>query len=176
LNSKENLISSKKIPVFKLTRTERHWMNATYELLQKNVRFDHRQIWQQLDGKIKNSFRPPSIHPRLTPANGEQVRLLGIVALDKNQKILKKCNQIILCIKEILIKEPATETIERELLSEKTGISTFETGMILHLIYEYGTFWRACMYEDNNFCIRSIRVQETMISIINTGGLLAFST
>jgi hypothetical protein len=81
-----------KIPMIKLKKDERLWLTENYRILKQNERPDFRKIWQKLYGKISKTFRPPSMDARVVGASGEELKLLGVIALERNYNFLDKCN------------------------------------------------------------------------------------
>ncbi len=148
----------KKVPIIKLSAPESLWLQEAYQAAKENTRIDYKQIWSKLYGKIPNTFRPVSMDAKLVSSDGEEIRLLGVVALEKNYSVLGKINKMVLSIKDILLERPHEENISADEISQVTKLSVSEISFLFSLVRYYGSFWNSASYDGHFTLLKSIGV------------------
>lgn len=126
------------------------WMQEVYEDFWNNKRSNKREIWKRLYGKIPSNFRPASIDYHLISADGERLTLLGIVALEKSNKIFEKVDTILSALKRIVIENPNQELFTMSAISEVTSLDKRTVGLLLAVAAEYGSFWNSATYGESD--------------------------
>jgi hypothetical protein len=71
-----------KIPKYKLNKFQKLWLSEVLGTWRSGERYDSRDILFRLNGKIPEKFHPAEMPARTISSNGEQIKLLGIVALE----------------------------------------------------------------------------------------------
>ncbi|HEY4064129.1 MAG TPA: hypothetical protein VGM30_19620 [Puia sp.] len=133
---------STEIPILPLSEPEKLWLQEVYQRNLCGQRFSARDIWPILHERIPVTFRPAVMDPRLIDAGGENIRLLGIIALQSNYDILPKADKVIRWIRQELLNAPATDLISTEAIAQGTGVPAQEVHLILQTIQEFGQFLR----------------------------------
>ncbi len=146
------------IPVLLLSDPERIWMNEVYNRNLAGQDFTVRNIWSVLHDQVPSTFRPPAMDPRLISAGGTSIRLLGIVALQGNDTILSKANQVIGWIRQQLLKAPDTDVVTIENIVQGTGLGKGEVHLIIQTVQEFGQFYRITKFRDNTRFIDSLEI------------------
>ncbi|MEQ1676176.1 MAG: hypothetical protein ABL876_05730 [Chitinophagaceae bacterium] len=147
-----------KIPIIELTEYERLWLTEAYNAFKENKRGNQRKIWSKLYGQVPENFNPVAIDSNLINSTGEDITILGIIALEKNLDVLKKLDKVIYCIKELLIANPEMTDVSIGDVSSKIGLDSMEVGSLLHLVYRYGRFYRSSSTEQDSIAIKTISI------------------
>ena len=162
------------IPILPLTEPERLWMQEVYSRNLSGQRFSDRDIWSILHHSLPQSFRPAAMDSRIVSAGGENIRLLGIVALQGNYTILPKVNQVITWIRKQLLAEPTTDQISTETIAQSTGLPAQEVHLIFQTVQEFGQFFRNVRTAAADLFITAIEVgggQNVFYQYINYPGI-----
>jgi len=146
------------VPIYRLTRPQRAWLNEALMLLKEGKRIDSKDIYAKLNGKLPKDFHPKAMHHRLISANGEQIGLLGMIAIKKNYKFLTICNKVVSTIGGMLLENPKSESINTEDIAAKAGVPLFETRLAIRLVSDYGRFLTGGSSAEDGFTYKTIRV------------------
>jgi hypothetical protein len=138
------------LPQIKLKISEKLWLEKAYQAYKDGVPVSFKQIRVSLIGKIPNNFHPATIDERLIDSAGEKIKILGIVAVEGNENVLKKCDDIILSAKRKIVANPEIEQIETEQIAEEIGSTKEEISKLLYLIYEYAHFYQGYYAEQGS--------------------------
>jgi hypothetical protein len=153
---------AEKLPKIDIDEFERLWLEEVYAVLVNNYkRASRREIWSKLYGKIPKNFSPTSINNLLINSNGEDISLLGIVALERNYEIIQKGTKIINTIKEFLISNPQTSEVAIKDISLKCNLPEDEAGMILYLSNMYGSFYYSASLKLDTIIVTSFNIGKT---------------
>jgi len=144
------------VPIIKLKKTERVWLEEIYSRNRKGDIFTYKDVWIKLHKQIPQSFVPMGMDQRLVWADGEQIRLLGIIAVEKNLKFVRKCDVVIRAIKTMILEQQKIDKISAEEIIQVTGYSVPDVFMILKSINEVGNFYHRSDFESNSRVIKSI--------------------
>lgn len=129
------------IPIIKLRDTEKIWLQRVYQHFFNDQKVSYRELRAWLNADLPINFDINTIDKRLLTFNGERPSLLGVIAVEGNDTILDECNQIVLAIKNILIKQPLANVITSQEISLQTGIEKRRVQLLLNLITHYGNFF-----------------------------------
>jgi|GEM_PF-1278696 len=146
------------IPILTLTDPERIWMTEVYARNQQGQRFSIREIWSILYNKIPKNFRPPAMDPRLISSGGDGIRLLGIVALERDFAILDKADRVIEWIRDQLLVAPQTTQLSTLAIIKGTDLTKEDIQIILNTITDFGHFYRTTNLTPDGQSIISIEI------------------
>ncbi|MGB8190457.1 MAG: hypothetical protein WCF67_01000, partial [Chitinophagaceae bacterium] len=93
------------LPILPLSEHERIWLERVYEQTKEGLPISFKAIWTKLHDQLPTDFRPALIDERLISFNGEEIRLLGVIALEKNYKIVETINRVIFAIRDLILKD-----------------------------------------------------------------------
>jgi hypothetical protein len=156
--SKEYDFSKYNIPVIQLSNPERLWMEDVYKRMKIGIRFSFKEIRSKLNSQLPINFRPSAIDSQLISSNGEEIRLLGVIALQKEFIILEKINKTISAIRDIILKDYEKRNIEIIEIVEKCALSVEEVNICLRLVRDYGTFYSGSSYITDSTILKSIDI------------------
>ncbi|HEY4064161.1 MAG TPA: hypothetical protein VGM30_19780 [Puia sp.] len=166
------------IPIYELDQPAYLWLREAYESFKNGKRGNFKEIFARLYEELPNGYNPDNIGSRLINGGGENIRLLGIIALHKNYTVLEDCNKVLHAIKAILLNAPSNEKIELKDIEDATSLSRLAISSTLHLVSDYAMFWKRADYEPGNFIINAIYLGEDnicfnhFISFINMKSLV----
>lgn len=149
-----------KLPKIKLTEPERKWLELVYEKVKNSEKIGYRELRSQLYKEIPKDFHPKQMSRLLIDNSGERITLLGIYAINSDTQLIKKTNSIINYIREILIADPRTQTIEAASVSRELKITESQVGLILYLLSRYGWFIKAASVSQTYFGYTSIDIGD----------------
>src|SRR5712671_2968188 len=89
----------------KLTEAERLWLRAICSKMRGGEQVSARTLKVELRDKLSKDFDPLEIDYRLL-ANEDQITLLGIALLDPASEIVKKADEVIKRIRDLLMRVP----------------------------------------------------------------------
>ncbi|HMK25250.1 MAG TPA: hypothetical protein VK483_04405 [Chitinophagaceae bacterium] len=147
-----------RVPIIKLTKSEKVWLEAVYLKNQQGQRFTFKDVWAELHNLLPAGFRPSDMDERLISSNGEEIRFLGVIAIEKNLSIIKKTDSVINAIRKIILKDPRKETITINEIEEKTGLKTYEISFIMHMVNSLQHFYNSSSYDNQDRIIKSIGI------------------
>jgi hypothetical protein len=147
------------IPMIDLTEPERLWLEEVYSRNKQGLIFSFKEIWGILHDKLPKMFRPVAMDERLINSSGEEIRILGVVALEKNYSILDKSNSVVQAIRQIILTDSKKEAISLKEIEEITKLSNQEVSLILHLIRDYGQFYNGSSSDNNTTIFRKIDIR-----------------
>ena len=87
-----------------LTEAERIWLNALYSRQKTGERVNIRSLRIELKDKLPKDFLFSQINPLY--ASGDQVTLIGIMAIDPKNKIIIDMERLIKNVGEFLFEHP----------------------------------------------------------------------
>jgi len=129
-----------KFPKITMNKPERLWLTSVYSSLKDDKEVNNRELRIALWNKLPNNFDPYKIDRRLV-LNGNQITLLGIWHIHPDTDLLDKTDQIILCIRELILKDPTLTEFHAEKVSQITGITMPEVAMIFQrFLHQLGRF------------------------------------
>lgn len=131
------------LPEIKLREPERIWLTKLYEKIKKNQPISYKSIRSELFKELPVNFHPNNIDKRLVRANGEDITLLGIYAIDPKEDILKQANKLLYAIRDHLIANPEEKQLNASGIAELAKMPEADVGLIFKLISPYGHFWRS---------------------------------
>lgn len=149
-----------KLPKIKLTAPERKWLELVYEKVKNSEKIGYRELRSQLFKEIPRDFHPKQMSRLLIDNSGERITLLGIYAINSDTQLIKKTNSIINYIREILIADPRTQTIEAASVSRELKITEPQVGLILYLLSRYGWFIKGASISQTYFGYTSIDIGD----------------
>lgn len=132
-----------------LSSDEELWLNKLYEKIKLKALVNYRILRSELHGKITNDFDPDRIDYRLAKYRGTRLSLVGIEYIDPNFEVLKKANQIVLAIRELLLDKPEDEGVEVEKISSRSGIEIEKVDFVLRGLNDYGSFFSGSSSKQN---------------------------
>lgn len=152
----------KKVPIYKINKFERLWLESVYEIIKTNKRPSNREITTKLYNQIPPNFHPVNMNRDIISADGERITLLGVVAVEKNYKVLEKVNRIINTIRDILLKDSSVKDIHSKDIAEKANIEDNEVQILLNFIFEYRGFYQSAgMGGAGTYGIVNFHIEDT---------------
>lgn len=140
-----------KLPVFEIDKGQRLWLETVYDIIKVNKRPNNREIRVQLDERLPNNFHAASIDANLISSSGEEITLLGIMAIEKNNFIIEKADMVINAIRRIIKKNPKVEHVKADEIAVEAGLSEIEVQVLLRLISSYGRFYSGSTMDGSGF-------------------------
>lgn len=156
--SNENDFTKYDIPVIQLSRPERLWMQEVYDKTKKGLKFTFREVWAKLHKELPVTFNPAALDERLISSNGEEIRLLGVVALEGAFEILVKINKVVFAIRDIILKDHTKRNITISEIAEGCSMTEHDISLSLQLIRDYGTFYTGTGFDADCTFFKSIDV------------------
>jgi hypothetical protein len=147
------------IKIIDLADPERIWLEEVYSKNQEGIKFSFKEIWSKLYKQLPKNFHPPAMDQRLIDAGGEQIKVQGVMAIEKNDVVLIKIDKVMVAIGEILLADANRKTILIQEIVNKTSIPYNDINLILHMVREFGDFYRGSSYEANSTILKSIDVE-----------------
>jgi hypothetical protein len=147
------------IPILRLKESERIWMMEVFRRQSEGEKFTFRDIWSVLHEKLPVDFRPKLIDERLIEANGERLRLLGVLALQGNYGMLDLINRSVMACKALILKNPSIEDIAISELSKIMQQREQDISIAFHLMREYGHFYTGSTFVSDSTQLKSISVK-----------------
>lgn len=147
-----------KLPIVDLNNADRLWLQEAYDILKTNKRPEQRVIWSKLYGKIPNNFSTISLDDRLIDPSGENITILGIIALERDYSIIEKANKLFFAAKDILVNNPKRSTISIAELANLSGLDPVEAGIIFYLTSFYGHFYQSASLAQNGIAPSEINI------------------
>jgi hypothetical protein len=138
---KYNISTHNPLPIIELNDSEELWLNEIYKRIKQGERFTFKDVWSSLYKRLPLNFQPNKIDGRLVSNNGEEIRLLGVIALEKNYSIIEKIDNVIISLRNLILEDPSKRTFETSEISERCRLSPSDITIALHLSREYGTFF-----------------------------------
>ncbi|MEN3331853.1 MAG: hypothetical protein V7641_1218 [Blastocatellia bacterium] len=127
-------------PTIPLSESDKIWMNALYFKLKKGEEIDTRALKAELWNKLPRGFNPFQIDRRLV-LNGSSITLPGIWHIDPESDLIKKTDQVIICIRDMLVKNHKTRIFTAESVAASTNIPKKEVAMIFEsFLHQLGSF------------------------------------
>jgi hypothetical protein len=137
-------------PRVEFSEPERIWMEAIYSKVKNGEQIDTRVIKTELWGKLPRNFDPYKIDRRLV-LNVTDITLLGIWHIDPDSELIRETDQIITCIRDMLLKNPKLKDFSAESVANSTGIPLNKVAMIFEkFLRQLGNFQeRATIHVEN---------------------------
>jgi hypothetical protein len=161
------------VPV--LTDSERIWLSELYELIKKGQRVTYRQLWTRLGEKISKDFAPSKVDTKLMSENGEQIRILGVIALEGTFSFVDQIDQVINCIRKIILGDDKKETLTIEEISMVCKLTPSDVSVSLELAGQYAKFYNQSGYKENSRELTSIGIagdEAIFYNYLNYDGIL----
>lgn len=157
-NPENSYTSEINLPILDLTESEKMWMSVVYERMKEGKSVSFKEIWALLHQKLPINFRPVGMDPRLISSGGEELRLLGVVALEKNYLIIEKINSVIYAIRSTILSNHEIRNIQLMEITEKTDLGIAEITLCLQFAQEFGTFYTSSASDSESHIMKSIDV------------------
>jgi hypothetical protein len=154
------LFMKNKILIPKLSTHDRVWLQEVYINNVEGNRISTREIWHKIEKKLPPNFRPEKVDFRFLTNGGELIRVLGIIALQKNYQILKKIDSVIYSTKEVIVSNPNLKEILIADIEQKTGYNAGEISFYLRLASDYKIFYNGSTFEENSRVFKSIYISD----------------
>lgn len=146
----------------KVSKDDKLWLNAVYQLIQNNKRPTYRNLRGTLYKQLHKDYNPENIDRRLARYKGTEITLQGFDYLKPELKIIDKANTVIETVRDLLLENPDKEIINTAEIVKKSGLDERETALILRLIQPYGKFWNgASGSSDFQYGFSSINTQQS---------------
>lgn len=123
----------------RLTAPQKLWLSAICSKLRNGEPVSGRALRVDLRNSLPKDFDPTEIDYRLL-AGEDQITLLGIALVDPTSEEIKKANQVIKSIHDLLILTPELRSIGVDAVSQETKIPKEEVGMIFRKLMRLGCF------------------------------------
>lgn len=146
------------IPIFQLSKHERIWLKEIFERSIDGQLYDVKDIWSKVNKKLPKYFRPETIDSRLITSNAENIRIHGVIALQKSRAVLKKIDKVVYAISENIFGNPKAEHIDIAHIASNINFSSEEVTFYLRLANEYITLFSGASLENSSTCFKTIRV------------------
>jgi hypothetical protein len=114
---------------------DRLWLEVVCEANCQNRRLWTRQIRSQLRDKLPRNYEPAVIDRRLIQSNHEQMTLLGIIAITRNEHLPEKGDEVIRVIQDIVLDQPEVERVEISDIANRCDLPANEIGLLCHFLY-----------------------------------------
>lgn len=137
-------------PKIEFSEQEKIWMQAVYSKIRDGEPIDIRELKVQLRSKLPRNFDPYKIDRRLV-INGTAITLLGIWQIDPDSDLIQKMDQIITCIRDMILKDSKLKEISAASVANSTNIPVAEVALLFEkFLRQLGDFQeRATLYIDN---------------------------
>lgn len=127
-------------PRIEISEPERVWMSAIYSKLKNSENVVTRALKVELRDKIPRSFDPLAIDRRLV-SGGRDITLLGIWHIEPDSELIKKTDQVIVCIRDMILRDYRSTTFSAAAIADSTGLPKNEIAMIFErLLPQLGSF------------------------------------
>lgn len=127
-------------PKIELTESERIWLSAIYSKLKEGEEIEPRALKVKLWSKLPKGFDPLTIDRRLV-LNGYEITLLGIWHIDPNSDLIRKTDQIITCIRDMILSNHQLKHFPAEDIAASTNIPISDVAMIFaKFLHQLGSF------------------------------------
>lgn len=128
------------LPQIDLAEPEKTWLSAVHSKLMKGESVDTRTLKVELRNKLPKKFEPLEIDSRLL-ISGRDITLLGVWHIDPESELIERTDKVILCIRELLLKEPSRSEFNAEEVAALTGISKKNVAQIFaRFLHQLGRF------------------------------------
>jgi hypothetical protein len=151
-----------RLPIVPLNKHERIFLQDVYERNFAGERFTFKGVWGKLHKQLPQDFRPEYIDGRLVTRNGEEITVMGVVALQKSRTVLKKIDKVVAEIWSIILQNTSTEQVEFSQVNTNTGLSIQEISFHFKLAGHYARLWRGGSYVDNTLQMQNIVIGGDM--------------
>lgn len=122
-----------------LTKDERLWLAAAYELEQKGAKYSYRELRIATYEKVSRDFDPKQISQLLF--TGTRLTLLGIAFLQPSAEVLSQAEKLILQIKLALLSDPKQTTFEVSQFAKALQMDSLTISDLFGRLSEVGRFW-----------------------------------
>ncbi|MDF2189843.1 hypothetical protein [Paraflavitalea sp. CAU 1676] len=144
------------IPVLK--ESERLWLSELYKFTVKGERFTYRQLWAKLNSQIPTTFKTAAVDDRLMSSDGATIRILGVVALEGNNRIIDQINIVINAIRKMILNNGEVRNIPIDEIALATGLPKLDISLCLELARYYINLFNESSYKENSTILLSIDV------------------
>jgi hypothetical protein len=138
-------------PRIGLEDAERIWLTAIYSKLKMFQPIDTRQLRIELWEQLPKNFDQTKIDRRLA-VYGSSITLLGVWHVDPHSDLIHKTDQIIICIRDMILKNHKIKRFSARDVAESTNIPFKEVAMIFErFMRQLGEFQEtATVYVEDN--------------------------
>lgn len=144
-------------PFTPLTNDERIWLTAVAKKNMASEKFTDRELRSELHHQLSSKFIPDNISHSLLWNGAIHIKILGILAVDKNLSFLEKIDSVVHTIRKKILDEPAIEYMSIKEISQLSSLSENEVVMVIDRLDELGSFSSGGLTDkDNNRFIRVI--------------------
>lgn len=152
------------VPILSLKKHERLLLQEVYDRNLEGQIFTYNNVWMKLQKGLPNHFRLEQMDRRLISSDGEKIKILGVVALQRNRSIVKKIDAVVAAIWIIVQRDSKLgENVIILEVSELTGIPFKEVSLCIHLISDYGQYINSANVEDNTKMYRAVQFTDVNI-------------
>lgn len=157
-----------KFSIPEISDADRIWLKTAFEISKANRRPNFRQMKRLLANQLPKDYDPAQIPRTLINSEGEDITLLGAIAISDAEEILSKANLLINSLQEILIANGEMELIQTSKLAEMVNMDTHDAALLLllfcrhkNLFYTMGTV-TPDYYGVENFKVDTPRYKQIM--------------
>ena len=144
-----------------ISKFDKLWIEELYHSIRANKRPNYRYLRAKLNKQLPPDYNPNKIDIRYAEYRGQEITLQGVDIVDPKLKIVDKANQVIKCIKELLLEDGEKKSIETKEIVDLTHFEYNDVALILRLISRYGKFHDGgTMNQSFLFGFDNIRVQD----------------
>lgn len=127
-----------------IAEVERLWLNEQYQ----SQEFDVKKTKVRLYGKIPHDFDVRAIDLRLI--RHDHLTLIGIWHVDPKSSVFTNVEQVILHIKNLILKKPGVETISASMVAEEIGVlQESDVATALRLMSDMDNFTSSASYSND---------------------------
>src|ERR1051325_5406376 len=123
----------------KLTEAQKIWLRGLYSHLSKGEQIDTRSLKIELLNQLPEYFNPSEIDSRLLRGDAN-ITIIGIGLIDPENKLVKKTNEVLRGIRELLLQNPKTERINVQDISKSTGVAEDQVAVVFEKLSYVGLF------------------------------------
>lgn len=149
---------AQKLVIPKITKDERIWLKEVYDNNYEGNIISIKDLWGKLHDKLPKSYRPESMNSQLISKNGEEIRVMGVIALQKNKNFLKRIDTVINCIQQIILADTKIQDIDLTDVEQRIKLPIKEISMILRLTGDYSHFYKGAAGIHNSLQLKSIHL------------------
>lgn len=150
------------LPIIELSQSDRLWLQASYANSIVGRKNDVKELWGQLVNKIPKGYRPDQIDRRLCYSNGENIRIPGVIALQKRFTVIKKVDKVIESLRKELIRNTTLTSFSLNEHAASLNISLSEFNFYLRLAGDYLTLYSGGSVENHTINYLSINIEREL--------------
>lgn len=151
-----------KLPVLPLKKHERILLEEVYKRNFEGDRFNFIEVWLKVQDQLPDYFRATQMDKRLISENGEKIKVMGVMALQKNSTVIKKIDKMMGAIWQIILEDPKAEMIQVSRITVDTGLSEKEASFLFHIVDEITQYHTGSNNVENSLQYSSISVKDNL--------------